>query len=196
MTLPTHLRGYLTAPRQIGAPVPSSRWLARAITDWGDWSRVRSVVEFGAGTGAMTSAILNAVPADCHVLLIERNARFVDVLRRRFPGVEVIHGRVEDAAACCRADGSPADVVVSSLPWASFSPETQAACLEAAVSILHEQGMFVTFSQVQSLLLTGGRRLARMLPQAFEQVQRTRIVLRCLPPAVVYRCSRPRRRDG
>lgn len=195
MTLATFFRAYITSPRQVGAVMPSSRWLARTMTDWVDWSRVRTVVEFGAGTGAVTSVILDAIRADCRVLLVERNARFIEVLRRRFPGAHIVHGTVQEARTFCRdADLGLADIVVSSLPWAAFSPFDQRQCLGAAMSILRPQGMFVTFTQIQSLLLSSGRRLAGVLPRVFEQVERTPIVWRAAPPAVVYRCHRPIRR--
>lgn len=195
MNLATFLRAYISAPRQVGAIMPSSRRLTQTMTEWVDWSRVRSVVEFGAGTGAVTSAILDAVHADCRVLLVERNARFIKVLRQRFPGADIVHGTVAEARAFCHnADLGEVDIVVSSLPWAAFSPFVQRQCLGAAMSILRPQGMFVTFTQIQSLLLSSGRRIGGVLPRIFEQVERTPIVWRAAPPAVVYRCHRPIRR--
>ncbi len=189
------LRAYVRSPLQVGALWPSSRRLAAAMTQWVNWDRVRVVVEFGAGTGALTPAILKSAAADCRVLLIERDARMAASLKRQFGSANVVHGDVQSARAYCDEAGiDRADVVISSLPWASLTPVVQARCMKAAKTILHRDGFFATYAHLQSLMLPGGRRLNRILPRVFDCVERSPIVWRNSLPAFVYQCRGPMQR--
>ncbi len=191
----TFLRAYIRNPRTIGAPWPSSRGLARRMTEWVDWSKVRAVAEFGAGTGAITAAIVEAVRPNCPVVVIERDPAMAEHLRRRFPVARIVTGSVEDAREHCRDAGlEGVDVVISSLPWASLPRRVQARCMDAATAILGPHGMFATHAQLQGVPFPAGRRFARMLPRFFREVRRSPVVWRNAPPAFVYRCTHPIRR--
>ena len=52
-----YLRRFVAAPAQIGSVAPSSPFLTRAMLRGIDWSRMRTIVELGAGTGVFTAAI-------------------------------------------------------------------------------------------------------------------------------------------
>src|SRR6266550_1237009 len=70
-----------------GSILPSSRGLARALS--GPFRRRRGtarVLEVGPGTGAVTAEILRCMRPGDHLDIVEINAHFVDVLRRRFAG--------------------------------------------------------------------------------------------------------------
>lgn len=186
------LRAYLRAPREVGALVPSSRRLADAMTAWVDWAQVRAVVEFGPGTGAVTEVIMEAVPERCAVMLIERDEIMARSLQRRFADARVVHGTVERAREYCEEAGiGRVDAVISSLPWASLPPKVSARCLASLKMILQPHGAFATFAQIQGLWLPGGRRLNGLLPRVFENVERSSIIWRNAPPALVYRCTTP-----
>src|SRR6516165_8228434 len=68
-----------------GSVLPSSRALARALTrPMRQQDRPRRVLEVGPGTGAVTREIVRQLRADDRLDIVEINASFVDVLRRRF----------------------------------------------------------------------------------------------------------------
>jgi len=46
------LRKFLLQPKQIGSVWPSSRFLAEKMVQYVAWSKVHSLPELGAGTGA------------------------------------------------------------------------------------------------------------------------------------------------
>jgi len=184
-------RAYMKTPGRIGAVVPSSPQLGAAMTGWIDWTTVRTVVELGAGTGAMSESILRAVTPDCTLLLIEQNDHLHELLRNRFPDARIVHGSVEDARRHCDDAGiDRADAIISSLPWASFDQGLQSRCMDAVRAVLDpEHGRLATYAQLPGLIMPGGRRLKALLPTIFRQVERSRVVWRNTPPSFVYQCT-------
>jgi phospholipid N-methyltransferase len=159
--------------------------MVRAI----DWPRVNTVVELGAGTGAVSSQVIGAAPSSCRVILIERSPRLAEVLRVRYPTADVVHGDAQQAAHHCRRLGvSRADVILAGLPWASLPVLTQWRCLRRFRSLLADDGSFATYAQLQGLALPAGRRFARELQAAFAHVRPSGIVWRSVPPSLVYHC--------
>lgn len=182
---------FLKHPGSVGAVAPSSKRLARQTVNAIDFSRVRSLVEFGPGTGAITEIILDRKPADVGFFAIERSPRFVNMLQERFPGIRVFEDSVANVRAVCEAQGlSHVDAVISGLPWASFSDETQTELLEALVNVLPEGGQFATYGYITGLALPSAQRFRKKLHKYFRQVRVSRTIWRNVPPAFVYRCSR------
>jgi len=187
------LKQFLRQPGRIGAIAPSSIHLAEAMVDEIAWDRVRSIAEFGPGTGVFTEVIAGRCHEEATFFAIEQSAELARRLRERCPGVSVFETSVEHVAQCCeRAGVDGLDVVVCGLPWASFPAELQLACLEALRAALRPGGQFVTFAYWQGMLLPAAHRFRRRLDDVFTRVHRSPTVWRNLPPAFVYRCSGPR----
>jgi phosphatidylethanolamine/phosphatidyl-N-methylethanolamine N-methyltransferase len=126
--------GALREPANVGAVAPASRWLARAVADtlMREVARggCRSVVEIGAGTGALTRAILaQGLPIERFVA-IESDPRFARWLRRRFARVEVIRGCASQVVQVLEP-GAPT-AIVSSLPFRSI-PASESRRLVRAI---------------------------------------------------------------
>ena len=185
------LRAFLRDPVHTGAIAPSSEGLAQAMTDWIGWGGARTVLELGPGTGVFTAEILRRLPRGARFVAIELNAQFVAQLRHRFPEVEVCQDDVGNLEGICAGRGiSGADAILSGLPWAAFPSELQDRCLQAITRVLRLGGEFCTFAYLQGLCLPAGRRFRRLLEQHFPRVERSGIVWRNLPPALVYQCRR------
>lgn len=200
------LAQFIRKPTEIGAIAPSSPYLADRMLEGVDLAKVRSIIEYGPGTGAFTKAILarlNALPAAQRpaFFAIEINEPLVRQLRARFPHLHIKHGSVTDVERFCGeesielpdprhpGDGSRGvDVIISGLPWASFSETLQRDALAAAVRVLKPGGRLITFGYHIGLLTPAGQRVSRILPEYFATVERSRPVWRNLPPAFVVRC--------
>ena len=79
----------LNNPRPVGSAVPSSRFLARRMAGLIPRSPRGYVVELGAGTGAITAALLaRGIPPE-RILSVERSETMVKLLKRRFPFLNV-----------------------------------------------------------------------------------------------------------
>lgn len=114
----------LANPRAIGAACPSSPLLARRIASLVGRPQHSHVLELGAGTGSITAGLLRrGVPME-RLVILERSAALVRLLRRRFPGAVIIEGDAADIHSIVQDDLklSPSDFshIVSSLPLRSI----------------------------------------------------------------------------
>ena len=135
----------LSQPAAVGALWPSSGRLSRSLA-----SRVPSrgdglVVELGAGTGAVTHALLQRGIAPGRLAVVERSPVFVRYLRARFPGVSVLQG---DAAALDELlpGGSRIDAIVSSLPLRSLPAQEVAAIVAQWGALVRNGSIVVQFT--------------------------------------------------
>ena len=184
-------REFLAAPRAIGSVAPSSPSLTRRMVEWVDWEEARSVVECGPGTGPLTARILPHLREDAKFFAVEINPSLVTVFRERFPGVTVVKDTARNLRRICDRQGmSAADCILTSLPWAAFSLDSQRGLVEAMMEVLRPGGQFVTFAYLQGLILPTGKRFRQLLPHYFSEVSWSRPAWLNLPPALVYRCRR------
>ncbi len=187
----TFLREFMSRPTTVGAVSPSSARLAEAMVSWVDWKTIHKVIELGPGTGVFTEAILQRAGADCRYLAVEINPSLAAIFRGRFPRLRLAEDSVSNLVEICAREGqSEADLIVSGLPWASFSSKDQVEYLDAVMAVLRKGGAFCTFAYLQGLLLAQGRAFRRRLHDQFEQVAVSDVVWKNVPPAFVYRCRR------
>ncbi|WP_432832052.1 class I SAM-dependent methyltransferase [Dactylosporangium sp. CA-092794] len=187
------LREFLRDPFTVAAVTPSGRRLAEVVTAPVPRTGAPLVVELGPGTGAFTAEIQRRLAGRGRHLAIEINERFAGRLAARFPEVDVA---VADARGLrdvlARRGHRHADVIVSGLPWAAFTPGRQDDLLDAVVAGLAPHGAFTTFAYTHTRWAPPARRLRRTLRARFEEVVLGRTVWANMPPAFVYSCRRPR----
>ena len=144
------LRLALAQPRQIGAVLPSSPVLSRAMARAAAKAGGLPVLELGPGTGAVTAAILRAGVSEQKLLAIERSEELLPDLRLRFPGVRFIGGDAflagEILAGSVPEWRGQIGVVVSSLPLLNFPADARDRLLEQLAEWLHPQATLVQFS--------------------------------------------------
>jgi len=185
------LSSWLRAPLQIGALLPSSKRLARAMAAQVDPRHEGLVVELGPGTGAVTQALLCRGVHASRLVSIERDPNFCHLLRNRFPGVQVLQGDASELQQMLNSQAmSRVNTIVSSLPLLSLPFSTQRQILRESFAAMEEDGIFVQFtygfrSPVHSVL-------QRRLGLVGHPVAR---VFRNLPPAVAWQYTQ-RRKSG
>jgi phospholipid N-methyltransferase len=185
------LREFVRAPKITGAVAPSSPALAETIVQWIDWPHTRALLEWGPGTGSFTARILARKPSHSRYMAMEINPELCEVLRERFPNVELHQESVANVAQLCHREGiEQVDCVVSGLPWASFSDAMQDQFLEAMMGVLRKGGQFTTFAYIHGIALPAGRSFRQKLRRYFSEVSESEVVWLNLPPAFVYRCRR------
>ena len=167
-------------PVRIGAVAPSSRSLARMMSDSVELNADGVVVEIGAGTGVVTQALLDAgVPRD-QLYVVELDERMHAYLTERFPGVTVLHG---DAAKVHELIPSnllgKVTTVVSSLPVRAMPFGVQQAILKSSFDVLRPGGIFIQYTYPPRCPLP-----ANELGLAGEKLGR---IWLNLPPAAVWR---------
>lgn len=141
------LRSWMENPRGVGAVSPSGPALARAMASYVDLSREGPVVELGPGTGPVTQALLEHGIAASRLLLVEYETAFCELLRQRFPGVEVVQGDAYSLEQTLdgRLEG-PISAVVSSLPLLNRPEADRLRLLDQAFEMMAPGGVLIQFT--------------------------------------------------
>ncbi|MEM9588257.1 MAG: methyltransferase domain-containing protein [Planctomycetota bacterium] len=183
------LAGFVRQPSKVGAVAASSPALVQVMVDWFEWTSAKGIVEYGPGTGVFTEAILRSMHPEARFFAIEQSEQMVRATKQRCPNATVYHGSAVDVADYCQKQNlSQVDAIICGLPWASFSGSLQDQLMTEMLQVLRPGGQFATFAYLQGLLLPAGRRFAGKLQQSFASVEKSEVVWRNLPPALVYRC--------
>ena len=178
----------------VAAISPSSSYLATAMLEPLTLARTRVALELGAGTGAITRALLDQLPPHATLLVFEINPRFFECLRRSIsdPRVILINSSAENLDLELRRRGiQQVDAVISSLGLAFMPDREREALFQRLSPFLHQKSVFTQYQYIHGLQFVGGRlrrlNLRPLLNRYFGSVQ-SKIVWRNLPPAFVFTC--------
>lgn len=134
-------------PSMVGALFPSSKWLATNLVQQISKTPPGLVVELGAGTGAITAALLNQKRLFHQLIVIERSAKLANHLIQRFPELSIIQG---DACQLHRlinkSTSHPIQAIVSSLPLRTLSPSAIEKIGNEINQILIKGGLYIQYT--------------------------------------------------
>ena len=162
---------YIRHPRRTGAVAQSSKGLAEKMAQGIDGSV--NVIEFGGGTGSITTEILRYLPANGRLTCFEINPKFCEYLEKiNDPRLTVIN----DYAQNCEKFVKNFDCIVSGLPLTVFPKEQREEILRlSSKSKRYVQFQYNPFMQKQ-------------FGAYFKNVKIKFIPLN-IPPAFVYVCT-------
>lgn len=168
-------------PRRVGSVVPSSprlaRHMAREVTQFIGAKPGGRIVEVGAGTGAITRALVNS-RASAALTVVEADPGCCAYLRTSYPHLHVIEGLVEENVRKLATSGGRL-ALVSSVPLFSLTGEQRTRVLGAYEELIRRASVarVIQFTYVPWL---PGRRAYSLLGK------RARSVWQNLPPAWVW----------
>lgn len=172
-------RRFLVHPALLATALPSSRAMARMVAAQVRRSPGQYVVELGAGTGAVTEALIDAgVPAE-RLVVVEIDEEMASFLDEAFPGVTVIHGSAAEIASLLpeEARGRVGEIVCG-VPVSLLGYDDQKAMVDAMLAVLPEGERFLAYTY----------RPASPLPMARLRLSGRRVgfTLRNVMPASVW----------
>ncbi len=173
-------REWLRAPRAVGAVAPSSRALARAITD-GLSNADAPVLELGPGTGVFTRALLARGIAVNRIAAIEANARFAAALAGALPGLQVIAGDAARLRRLTPFGPASAGTVICGLPLLTIPKPKILRIVAGGFAALRPGGAFRLFTYGPTCPVPG-----TLLGRLGLVAQRTAFIAGNIPPASVY----------
>jgi len=195
MSLKTFVAEALIDFPTVAAISPSSSYLATAMLEPLTLARTRVALELGAGTGAITRALLEQLPPDATLLVFEINPRFFDCLQRSIsdPRMILINSSAENLDSELNRRGiQKVDAVISSLGLAFMPDRKRQALFQRLSPFLHPGSVLTQFQYIHGLQYVRGRlcrlNLRPLLNRYFGSV-RSRIIWRNLPPAFVFTCQ-------
>ena len=171
------ISSFLKNPKEIGAIVPSSPLLGKAMASFIPEKESVFVVELGPGTGPITKAMLKGPLREQDLLCLEQCAEMVSYLRGRFPAVNVIEGDACKMSELLGSKSGKVDCVVSSLPLKSIPDHIVDEIIEQIALSLSPDGVVVQFTYDL-------RPWRSPLLKKFERVK-SKMVIGNIPPARV-----------
>ncbi len=140
------------------------------------------VIELGGGTGSITAALLLRGIPPKDLVVIEREPSLCEVMRKRFPEIQIICGDARELARILAAAGiTQVKAVVSGLPLLSLSKEVERAIIHQCFAVLPPEGFLMQFTYVPRPPV--GRAIAVELDL---EPTRTAWVLDNIPPSTVW----------
>ena len=141
-------RGFLEHPQMVGAILPSGPAVVKAMLAPVDWQNTRLFVEYGPGVGTFCQPVLDRLPRDGELLVIDTNPLFIDYLRRTITDsrFHAVLGSAEDVEDIVRSIGhEKADYVLSGLPFSTLPEGVGPAIAAATARIIRQGGAFLTY---------------------------------------------------
>jgi phospholipid N-methyltransferase len=134
--------------------------------------------------GNFTAAILERLPADGMLLVIETNPEFVRYLRESFsdPRLHIVEGSAAEVGTVLRALGHErADYVISGIPFTIMPADVRDAILQETHDLLAPDGLLIVYQFTASV--------RPELERLFGRVERRFELLNVLP-AHLFFCER------
>lgn len=185
-------REFIRDPFSTGTVCSSSPSLCKMIAS-SEWlPNADVVVELGAGTGCISKHIMQSLKDDATFISIEKNPYLYKTLVAQYSHTHFVLDGAENLPNILRQKSvNKADVIISSLPWASFSSEQQSELTQAIRTSLKPNGIFITYAYVCGAVLPSFAAFRKQLAQSFCNVDTSRIVWNNFPPAFLYQCRQP-----
>ncbi|SFS43992.1 class I SAM-dependent methyltransferase [Saccharopolyspora flava] len=180
-------------PSKVGAVLPTSEHVARAVADVVPSNRPSTVLELGPGTGALSGPIRQRIAPGSRHLAVEIDPALVRYLNRIKPWLEVIEGDASDLRKILADAGvDRVDAVISSIPWTLLPGDKQRELLHETASVMSPSAVFTTVTYLTTLWRAQTKEFVGALDETFDEVFPRSAVWRNIPPARVYACRRPK----
>jgi phospholipid N-methyltransferase len=140
------LKALAHSPRATGAIFPSSRFLAKEMAAHVLQKREGVVIELGAGTGVVTTALLQSGIPPENIVVIESSKSMVKKLRCCFPMIQIIEGNAAELKTLLAHEKREIHTILSSLPLRSLPKPMTQAILDAINSLLSSNGRYIQFT--------------------------------------------------
>ena len=142
------LEGFLEHPVMVGSIIPSSRFTIRKMLAPVKWDECRLFVEYGPGVGTFCRPVLERLPRDGKLIVIDTNPLFIDYLKATISDGRFLPvlGSAVDVEDIVRAHGfDHADYVLSGLPFSTLPDGVGPEIAAATHRVLRKGGAFLVY---------------------------------------------------
>lgn len=140
--------GFLEHPVMVGSIIPSSRFTIAKMLGPVKWEECRLFVEYGPGVGTFCRPVLERLPRDGSLIVIDTNPLYIEYLRRTITDSRftAVLGSAADVEDIVRAHGHDhADYVLSGLPFSTLPDGVGPAIAAATHRVLRPGGAFLVY---------------------------------------------------
>ena len=142
------LQGFIEHPVMVGSIIPSSRFTIAKMLAPVKWDECKLFVEYGPGVGTFCRPVLDRLPRDGMLIVIDTNPLFIDYLKATITDSRFVPvlGSAADVEAIVRAHGHDhADYVLSGLPFSTLPDKVGPAIAAATYRVLRPGGAFLVY---------------------------------------------------
>ncbi len=179
------LSNFLKNPAQVAAVAPSSKYAIKSILRNIDFSRAKTIVEYGPGTGPVTKDLLEQMGEDATLICFEPNENFFSFLCESINDsrLKLINDGAENIDFHLnRLDAGGIDYILSGIPFSLLAKETKKSILGKTSDALAENGKFIVYQQYNP-------HMERYLKEHFSNVSK-QIEFRNFPPTFIFVCQK------
>jgi len=170
--------------RYIASITPTSNFGVKKVCGKIDFPRCGLIVEYGPGTGVFTEYLLQKMGPDSLLIMIERNANFATLLRKKFrdPRAIVVNDCASNVGEVLAEFGkASADYVISGIPFSFLTDGMKDRILRNTFAALRPGGKFLAYQTFYQ----SNNHLKAYLDRVFAFVQVEYEMLN-LPPLRIY----------
>ncbi|MGI8944358.1 MAG: class I SAM-dependent methyltransferase [Qipengyuania sp.] len=141
-------RGFLREPKMVGSIIPSSGFTVERMLAPVNWNECRLFVEYGPGVGTFCQPVLDRLPSDGALIVIDTNPLYIDYLESTFRDrrFKPVLGSAADVEEIVHAHGfAHADYILSGLPFSTLPAGIGPAIVAATHRILRPGGGFLVY---------------------------------------------------
>jgi phospholipid N-methyltransferase len=141
---------FISNPGPVGSLIPSGRSLGKRMASLVPSVPAGCVVELGAGTGAITAALLARGIAPEKLILVDSSPAMIRTLHKQFPQLKVIAGsaaRLKDLLdEHLDSSTGPVSHIVSGLPLRSLPKNEVSQIVRETKKVLQYGGQLIQFT--------------------------------------------------
>lgn len=176
------LAAWVRSPLSMGAILPSSRALARAMAAQVDYEKPGMVIELGAGTGVVTHALVKAGVDKKRLLVIERDKKLHAILESQFKSYAILCEDAQELESSLKQHKvDQVNAIVSSLPLITLPKRVETKIIQQMVRVIGQEGIIVQFTYGPRSPINPAERKKHQLIG-----KRVKTVLTNVPPAHVW----------
>ncbi len=142
------LQGFIEHPVMVGSIIPSSRFTIAKMLGPVKWNECKLFVEYGPGVGTFCRPVLDRLPRNGQLIVIDTNPLYIDYLKATITDsrFKTVLGSAVDVAEIIRAHGHDhADYVLSGLPFSTLPDGIGPAIAAATHKVLRPGGAFLVY---------------------------------------------------
>ncbi len=140
------LAAWVKSPFKMGALFPLTEPAAKLMASAVRVKEGCVVAELGAGTGVVTTKILEQGIPQNRLFCIEQNEIMYKILTKNFPNANIIQGDACAIGSLLERHRSQVSSVISTLPFRLMSTGDKDKIIQAAFAVLEDGGNFVQIS--------------------------------------------------
>jgi phosphatidylethanolamine/phosphatidyl-N-methylethanolamine N-methyltransferase len=142
-----HFRRFLAHPVRLSSALPVSGTVARMVASKVLRASDEYVVELGAGTGAVTRALLAAGVPPEKLIAVEIDTEMADFLARTMPNLQVIEGSAADIGTMLPKETlGRIGTVICGVPLSMLYYADQQEIVDAMLALNPHDGRFLQYS--------------------------------------------------